>query len=160
MSFDYPLTEAGKIAWFSFVIDVFEDYIESYWSFTRGYDSNGDYPISFQIDYVDNQFFDDFIVEDGFRFDSSDKSYFDPCLVDTFFIKNNPTILSYLAHVSFSYRIDESNPSLVEIKMSTLWSQRYLYKTSYEVVVFNNFASDTSISLDEFIKGSLITCAA
>ena len=63
MSFNYPLNDEGKAAWFDLIIDDFEDYIENYWSFTKGIDCEEDYPISFQIDYVDNQFLDDFIIE-------------------------------------------------------------------------------------------------
>ena len=66
MSFNYPLNDEGKAAWFDLIIDDFEDYIENYWSFTKGIDCEEDYPISFQVDYVDNQFLDDFIVEDSF----------------------------------------------------------------------------------------------
>ena len=157
MSFDYPLTDEGKVAWFAFILDDFEAYIESYWSFKVGIDGVKDYPISFQVDYVDNQFLDDFIIEDGFRFDAPYKSYFDPTLIDTFFIKNKPSSLDCAVNVACSLRVDESNPLLIEIKMVTLWSRRYLSKYSYELVVFNNFAYAASISLDDIIKGSLVT---
>jgi len=160
MSFDYPLTDEGKIAWFAFIFDDFEDYIESYWSFKVGIDGVEDYPIFFRIDYVDNQFLDDFIIEDDFRFDAPYESYFDPTLIDTFFIKNETPSLDCAVNVAYSLRVDDSNPLLIEIKMVTLWSRRYLSKHSYEAVVFNNFACSASIPLDDIIKGSLITANA
>ena len=160
MSFNYPLNDEGKSAWFDLIIDDFEDYIENYWSFTRGIDCEEDYPISFQIDYVDNQFLDDFIIEDSFRCELGDECYFDQSLSDTFLIKNKSYSLDYAANVSSSQRIVDSTPSLIEIKMMSLWSQRYLSKHSYEIVVFNSFAREANIPLDDIIKGSLATTNA
>ena len=160
MSFNYPLNDEGKAAWFDLIIDDFEDYIESYWSFTKGVDCEEGYPVSFQIDYVDNQFLDDFIIEDSFRHELGDEYYFDQSLADTFFIKNKSYSLDCAANVSSSQRVEDSNPSLIEIKLMSLWSHRYLSKHSYEIVVFNNFASDANIPLDDIIKGSLATSNA
>jgi hypothetical protein len=42
----------------------------------------------------------------------------------------------------------------------SLWSQRYLSKHSYEIVVFNGFAREANIPLDDIIKGSLATTNA
>ena len=155
MSFDYPLTDEGKITWFAFIFDDFEDYIECYCSFKVGVYGVEDYPIPFQIDYVDNQFLDDFIIEDAFRFDATDESYFDQTLIDTFLIKNKSSSLDCVINVACSLRVAGS--SFMEIKMVTLWSRRYLSKHSYEAVVFNNFACSAGIPLDDIIKGSLIT---
>ena len=160
MSFNYPLNDEGKAAWFDFIIDDFEDYIENYWSFTKGIDCEEDYPISFQIDYVDNQFLDDFIIEDSFRCELGDECYFDQSLSDTFLIKNKSYSLDCAANVSSSRRIVDSTSSLIEIKMMSLWSQRYLSKHSYEIVVFNSFAREANIPLDDIIKGSLATSNA
>ena len=157
-SFDYPLTDEDKTAWFAFIFDDFEDYIESYWSFTKGIDGVEDYPIYFQIDYVDNQFLDDFIIADIFRCERGDESYFDQTLFDTFFIRNKSASLDCVINVAYSCRVDDSN--LMEIKMVTLWSRRYLSKHFYEEVVFNNFACSASIPLDDIIKGSLVTSNA
>ena len=160
MSFNYPLNDEGKAAWFDFIIDDFEDYIENYWSFAKGIDCEDDYPISFQIDYVDNQLLDDFIIEDSFHCELGDECYFDQSLSDIFLIKNKSYSLDYAANVSSSRRIVDSTPSLIGIKMMSLWSQRYLSKHSYEIVVFNSFAREANIPLDDIIKGSLATTNA
>ena len=158
MSFNYPLNDEGKAAWFDLIVDDFEDYIENYWSFAKGIDCEEDYPMPKSDKEKD--ILDDFIIEDSFRCELGGECYFDQSLADTFLIKNKSYSLDYAANVSSSQRLVGSTPSLIEIKMMSLWSQRYLSKHSYEIVVFNSFAREANIPLDDIIKGSLATTNA
>lgn len=99
----------------------------------------------------------DFIVEDSFRCELGDECYFNQSLADTFLAKNKSYSLDYAANVSSCQRLVGSTPSLIEIKMMSLWSQRCLSKHYYEIVVFNGFAREANIPLDDIIKGSLAT---
>ena len=70
--YDYELTTEGRIKWFSYILDDFEEYIKEYWNKTQSedWDNVPVLPESFRVEYVEKQFDTDFDTENEKRLEA------------------------------------------------------------------------------------------
>ncbi len=160
-TYGYELTEKGKLDFFSFILDDFESYIKAYWERTQSGKWDG-VPVlahSFRVDYIDNQFKEDFENEDVRRLKEENEGNEDiVCYTDIgtenyYHVKNTPDNLQALKEVEWyflSCEVDEDDDSLIIIRELALWSWRYYSRDVYSEMIFINMSFNTSIPIEDF----------
>jgi len=172
--FAYEETTKSKLSFFSLIFDDFEGYIQSYWETTQSekWDDVDVLPESFRIDYIDNQFTEDFEDEDDRRLaielqgGDEDAYWTDFEHVNTFTIKfyqeNKEAVMKDVRDgkrgngggVIWDWGLSDD---LEEITITTLarWSWIYHSRSYYSWMIKENFSCDTGIPLEEIQKENI-----
>ncbi len=164
--FRYEETTESKLSFFSLILDDFEGYIQSYWEKTQSekWDDVDVLPESFRIDYIDNQFDEDFYEEDDIRMakdeegDGDDYCYTDLNHVNSFSIKKTPKNIQTLkdeADLVYKWELWDEYPDDIMVETLTEWSWFYYSRPYYSWMIKENFSCDTGIPFDEIEKGDI-----
>ena len=153
--FAYEETPESKLSFFSLIFDDFEGYIQSYWEKTQSekWDDVDVLPESFRIDYIDNQFEEDFEDEDDRRL--AEDSWTDIEHVNAFTIKSTPKNIQALTRddgVVYRWEFFDDYPDDIIVKTLSCWSWIYYSRPYYSRMIKENFSDDIGISLDEIQK--------
>lgn len=149
--FGYELTDEGRIKWFSYILDDFEEYIKSYWTKTQSenWDDIEVLPEAFRIDYITNQFDEDWDSELTVRNEDGD-GLFDEQHDNWFTVKNTPENLKLLEDYGEDrFEVDEDDSSLINIRTLTEWIWIYYTQEFYSQVIKDDFACNTGIPLED-----------
>ena len=153
--FGYELTFEGRLGWFSYILDDFEGYIESYWTKTQSekWDDVDVLPESFRVDYIENQFEKDFDSELVRRCDSDDYSFYDENLhLNCLTVKNTPENKEALEDVYITHEVDEDDESLLNVSSIAQWSWRFYTDTFYSDLIKSDLSVESGIPIEDFQK--------
>ena len=157
-TFGYELTSQGKLEFFSYVLDDFESYIETYWTKTQSekWDDVPILPESFRIDYIEKQFEDDFNSELGRICEEDDEKFYDENHVHCFTIKNTPENLQALEEeMVYSCEVDEDDDSLINVQELAQWSWMYFSRKYYSDMIKDDMSNNTGIPIEDFQKENI-----
>ena len=163
-TFGFELSESGKLEWFSYVLDDFEAYIEAYWTKTQSgkWDDVTVLPESFRIDYIDNQFDEDWDVEFERRAEAENEGSDDVvCFTDlnhvnAFEVKNTPENLEKIkeetgcmVHSWTIWDEEGDDDSVIHVETLAIWTWVYYSRTFYSDEIKENFCMDTGIDMED-----------
>ncbi len=169
--YDYELTTEGRIKWFSYILDDFEEYIKEYWNKTQSedWDNVPVLPESFRVEYVEKQFDSDFDTEDAKRLEAfnngedegNNEGWLPISCVNWILVKNTPENLEKLKDAKvLSYEVWEDFPefgddSCIHVETLAIWYWRYYNDKLYSEETKENFSGDTDIPLEEIQKENI-----
>ena len=163
--FAYEETTESKISFFSYILYDFEGYIQSYWETTQSekWDNVDVLPESFRIDYIDNQFAEDFEDEDDRRIAEEDGGDEEICWsdidhVNSFFVKRTPKNIQALTRdddVVYKWELWDEYPDDIYVETLSCWSRIYYSRPYYSWMIKEYFSCDTGIPFYEVEKGDI-----
>ena len=161
--FDYELTQDGKLAWFDYIFEEFEMYIQNY--FNKSSKSNdllskkdwrNKLSNAFKIKYVEEKFSEDFIQEEERLMmapDGENKLY-DITRINQFKILHTVDNLNALAEEVHSAEVDDENFYWINVETLTEWCFHYYNEKAYRDCILNGLSCLTGIDIDDILVDS------
>ena len=161
--FNYELTQVGKLAWFDYIFEEFEMYIQKYLdTFSKSDDlsskKNWRNKLSnaFKIKYVEEKFSEDFIQEEERLMmapDGENKLY-NITRINQFKVLHTVDNLNALADEVHSAEVDDGNFYWINVETLTEWCFHYYNEKAYRDCILKDLSCLTGIDIDDFLFDS------